>query len=265
MSLVELLLYGLAGACLIMSVGWVWSLKVGNATCVDVIWAYGVGILGCLYLQFASPQTEPVRLMILNALIVVWSVRLGTYQLIRSWGKQEDVRYKYMREWLGGKANLGFFIFFQMQAVFIVIFASPFLILAGNNSPVGTLDFIGLAIWFIGFTGVFIADRQLTAFKATKGRTRAEVCQSGLWKYSRHPNYFFEWVLWLGYVFIGWHSEEGAWLLAIPLVLYVFLNKITGIPFVEARKLEASGENYRSYVDKTSPFFPWFPKPSNEH
>ena len=219
MSLIELFLYGLAGACLIMFLGWVCSLKIGNATCVDVIWAYGVGILGCLYLQFASPQTEPVRLMILNALIVVWSVRLGTYQLIRSWGKQEDVRYKYMREWLGGKANLGFFIFFQMQAVFIVVFASPFLILAGNSSPVGALDFIGLAIWFIGFTGVFIADRQLAAFKATKGRTRAEVCQSGLWKYSRHPNYFFEVVIWWGVFVLVLPAKYGWTTVISPLTI----------------------------------------------
>ena len=88
------------------------------------------------------------------------------------------------------------------------------------------------------------------------GRSRAEICNTGLWKFSRHPNYFFEWILWIGYIFIGWQAPHGPWLLLIPVILYIFLTKITGVPFVEARKLEASGEEYKKYIKQTNSFFP---------
>jgi steroid 5-alpha reductase family enzyme len=116
-----------------------------------------------------------------------------------------------------------------------------------------------LIIWVCGFVGVSLSDRQLSAFKRVAGRTRKEVCETGLWKYSRHPNYFFEWVLWLGYLPMALHSQGGIWLLALPPVLFIFLTKITGIPFVEARKLEAGGEAYASYLKRTPSFFPRIP------
>jgi steroid 5-alpha reductase family enzyme len=164
---------------------------------------------------------------------------------------------------MGKKANFGFFVFFQVQAFWVVLFASPFLVLVKNPNPVNTLDHFGLIIWLIGFCGVHIADKQLKIFKSQPNRTRAEVCNTGLWKYSRHPNYFFEWILWIGYIFIGWQAPLGPWLLLIPVILYIFLSKITGVPFVEARKLEASGEKYKSYIQQTNSFFPGFPKNQN--
>ena len=106
-------------------------------------------------------------------------------------------------------------------------------------------------IWIIGFVGVTISDKQLRQVKSQPKRTRKEVCDSGLWKYSRHPNYFFEWILWLGYIPMGVGADGWAWLFSIPPILYLFLTKITGIPFVEARKLEASGEEYQKYLDRT--------------
>ena len=147
-----------------------------------------------------------------------------------------------------------------MQAFWVVLFASPFLILIHNPNPLGPLDGVGVTIWLIGFIGLNLADLQLARFKQAPNRTRAEVCDVGLWKYSRHPNYFFEWVLWIGYLPMGWAAPEGAWLVALPFILYLFLTKITGIPFVEARKLEVSGKAYATYVDRTSPFFPWPPQ-----
>ena len=164
---------------------------------------------------------------------------------------------------MGKNANLGFVVFFQVQAFWVVLFASPFLILVKNQNPVNTLDHIGLFIWLIGFCGVHIADKQLKIFKSQPNRTRADVCNTGLWKYSRHPNYFFEWVLWIGYIFIGWQAPLGVWLILIPVILYIFLSKITGVPFVEARKLEASGEEYKSYIQQTNSFFPGLPKNQN--
>ena len=260
MSNLEFLLYGQAGASIVMLVGWLVAIKINNTSYVDVLWAYGVGALGFAYLFLEGEKTDPNRLLLVQLLLVLWSLRLGTHLLTRCRGKPEDVRYAYLREWFGQKANFGFFVFFQVQAFWIVLFASPFLILVRNPNPLGPADFIGLTIWFCGFVGLTIADRQLARFKQSPGRTRSEVCETGLWKYSRHPNYFFEWILWLGYLPMGWHAQDGPWLLALPVVLYLFLTKITGIPFVEARKLEAGGDAYHSYVERTSSFFPLPPK-----
>lgn len=260
MSTLELLIYGQTLASLVMFAGWLVALKIGNTSYVDVLWAYGVGILGFTYLYFSNDQTDPTRLILLQFLVVLWSLRLGNHLLGRCLGKAEDPRYAYLREWMGHRANLGFFLFFQVQAFWIVLFASPFLVLIRNPNPLATQDFIGLAIWLIGFIGLYVADRQLACFKKAPHRKRADVCETGLWKYSRHPNYFFEWVMWLGYLPMGWSAPEGPWLLTLPVILYLFLTKITGIPFVEARKLEASGEAYASYVQRTSSFFLWFPQ-----
>ncbi len=260
MSTIELLIYGQVGASILMFFAWIHALVIKNTSYVDALWGYGVGILGFIFLTLATDNCDPARLALLKALLITWSVRLGTYLLKRCLGKTEDARYAYLREYMGKKANLGFFIFFQIQAFWVVLFASPFLILVRNPNPINSMDHIGLIIWLIGFSGVHIADKQLKIFKSQPDCTRADVCSTGLWKYSRHPNYFFEWVLWISYIFLGWQAPLGEWLLLIPVILYIFLSKITGVPFVEARKLEASGKEYESYIQQTNSFFPGLPK-----
>lgn len=263
MSLFELLIYGQLGASIVMATAWVHALAIKNTSYVDVLWGYGVGILGFIYLVYGNETCEPARLALLKALLLTWSVRLGTHLLKRCWAKPEDARYAYLRKSMGKHANIGFFLFFQVQAFWVVLFAAPFLILVQNPNPINTFDHIGLIVWLTGFAGLHLADKQLKQYKQTPGRTRAGVCKTGLWKFSRHPNYFFEWVLWIGYIFLGWQSPNGAWLLLVPVILYIFLTKITGVPFVEARKLEASGEEYKSYIKETNSFFPWIPKNQN--
>ena len=260
MSTLELLIYGQLAASVVMLVGWVIALLIKNTSYVDVLWAYGVGILGLSFLVIQSDQCHPARLALLEGILAVWSIRLGTYLLRRCWGKPEDARYAYLRKYLGKNANLGFLLFFQVQAFWIVLFASPFLILVQNSQDLGIWDHVGLIIWITGFVGVYLADKQLRAFKQKNQHSRLGVCNTGLWKYTRHPNYFFEWILWLGYIPMGINAIGGHWLLMIPPVLYFFLTKITGIPFVEARKLEASGDAYKKYIENTSSFFPFIPK-----
>ena len=262
MTSLSLLLYGQLACSVVMLIGWLFAIRIRNASYVDVLWSYGVGIVGLFYLVLLSDGCDPARLALLQGLLGVWSVRLGTHLLRRCWGKPEDARYTYLREYLGENASWGLLGFFQVQAFWTVLFASPFLILVRNPEPLGLWDHIGVMIWIIGFVGVTISDKQLRQFKSQPKRTRKEVCDSGLWKYSRHPNYFFEWILWLGYIPMGVGADGWAWLFSIPPILYLFLTKITGIPFVEARKLEASGEEYQKYLDRTPAFFPGHPKPT---
>ena len=257
--MIELLIDGQIASSLAMLMAWLVAVWIRNTSYVDVVWAYGVGVIGLYFLHQCSDLCSPQRLALLQGLLGVWSIRLGTHLLRRCRGQPEDIRYAYLRDYFGAKANLGFFLFFQVQAFWIVLFASPFLILARNPSELQVWDHLGLIIWVCGFAGVSLADRQLRNFKQVRGRTRKEVCESGLWKCSRHPNYFFEWVLWLGYLPMGIHSQGAIWLLVLPPLLYLFLTKITGIPFVEARKLEASGEAYASYLTRVPSFFPRIP------
>ena len=137
MSNIELLLYGQLGASILMLIGWIIALLIKNTSYVDVLWAYGVGVLGLCFLVIQSDQCHPARLSVLQGILAVWSVRLGTYLLKRCWGKAEDARYAYLREYLGKNANLGFFFFFQVQAFWILLFASPFLILVQNSQELG--------------------------------------------------------------------------------------------------------------------------------
>ncbi len=260
MTTLELLLYGQVACSLMMFAGWLICLKIDNTSYVDVFWSYGVGVLGLSYLALLSDDCEPARLALLQGFLGVWSFRLGTHLLRRCWRKPEDARYAYLRKYLGKRAKLGFFAFFQIQAFWTVLFASPFVILVQNQSPLGLWDHVGAIVWIIGFVGVTLSDKQLRAFKLAHQHSRKEVCDIGLWKYSRHPNYFFEWILWLSYIPLGINASGWIWLFLIPPVLYLFLTKITGVPFVEARKLEASGDAYETYVKTTSSFFPRSPR-----
>lgn len=260
MPIQELLLNGLIGASILMTLGWLHATKIANATYVDVLWGAGLGILGLSYLSYSPESADPLRVLILKALITIWTIRYCFHLLKRAWKKPEDARYAYFRTWMGKHQQWGYFLFFQIQATWIVLFASPFLILADNSAPMNAISIFGVTLWITSFLGLNLADYQLSAFKRAPGRTRKDVCNTGLWKYSRHPNYFFEWLLWCSYIFIGWNAPNGIYLWLIPPVFLFFLLKLTGVPFVEARKLESSGENYRRYVATTSSFFPWFRK-----
>ena len=265
MTKIELLAYGQVASSLVMTIAWLIAKRIGNASHVDALWAYGVGILGSTYVYFSNGDSS--RKAFLMVILGVWSLRLGTHLLMRCLRGDEDSRYGHYRQKWGDKADNFFFFFFQKQAFWVVLFASPMLI-AGNNPEKfpSVMDGFGLAIWLAGMGGVCLADLQLSRFRSSPERKNGEICTSGLWRYSRHPNYFFEWVLWTGYVFWGWDSPEGPALLIVPILLLAFLLKFTGIPHIEARKMETAGEAYQAYRESTSAFIPLPPKKSSaEH
>jgi steroid 5-alpha reductase family enzyme len=156
-----------------------------------------------------------------------------------------------------------FLLFFEFQALLCLVLAAPFYLAASNPAPEITgLEYAGIAIWLAAIAGESIADRQLAAFKrdpANKGKT----CRIGLWNYSRHPNYFFEWLIWVAFALFALDSPNGwAGLISPALILY-FLFKVTGIPATEAQALRSRGEDYRRYQQTTSAFVPWFPRRSS--
>lgn len=252
----------LTGAALVggmMLALWVIHLLIRNAAVVDVGWAAGLGLLA-VYYAMAGPGYAARRYAIAT-MAAIWSVRLAGYLLFaRVIGHPEEGRYVQLRaEW---KTNLPlrFLLFFEFQALLDLVLSLPFLMVCLNpHAPLGILEKIGGAIWIIGILGEATADTQLNAFKKNPSN-RGKTCRVGLWSYSRHPNYFFEWTIWVGYAVFALGSPWG-WLgLISPALILYFLLGLTGIPATEAQALRSRGEEYRQYQRVTSAFVPWFPK-----
>jgi steroid 5-alpha reductase family enzyme len=139
------------------------------------------------------------------------------------------------------------------------MFSIPFVPVVYNKTTWGWSDYAGIIVWLIAVIGETTADRQLARFRS-KPENQGKTCRIGLWNYSRHPNYFFEWIHWFTYVFLGIGSPYWWATLLGPVLMLIFLYKITGIPYTEKRALQTRGEDYRQYQQTTSPFIPWFPR-----
>jgi steroid 5-alpha reductase family enzyme len=242
-----------------MLVLWAIHLLIKNAAMVDVGWAASLGILAVYYASAGPGFVQ--RKWMMAGMVVVWSVRLALYLLFdRVIGKPEDGRYVQLRKEWKTSLPARFLFFFEFQGLLDVALSLPFLLACLNaHTPLGVTEFIGAGIWLIGMTGEALADHQLKNFKknpANKGKT----CQAGLWKYSRHPNYFFDWLIWLGYATFAITSPWGFVGILSPVLILSFLLGLTGIPATEAQALRSRGAEYREYQRRTSVFVPWFPK-----
>lgn len=243
-------------SAVVMTVTWAWCWRINNAGYVDVVWALLMAI-AALYVGLAG-SGAPLPRGLVAMFGGVWGARLCLHLLIRVLHEPEDGRYRNLREhWQGDQFK--FFVFFQGQALFVVMFAVPFLAAASNPSPVLSYWTIAaIAVWLASLLGESIADRQLARFRGTV-KTRGTTCRSGLWAWSRHPNYFFEWLHWFAYVLlaIGSPWQWISWL--GPILMLLFLYRVTGIPYTEAQALRSRGEDYARYQRQVSAFFPWPP------
>ncbi len=250
-----LVLLGWLGLAAGMGALWLWQRRSGDAGIVDVGWSAGLGVMALLYLA-GQPGWWGRRLLV-AALVCLWAFRLAGYLLRDRIGKeQEDRRYARLRRQWGERAQLYFFFLFQVQAVLDVLLSLAFLPAMSDPRPgFGWRAAAGVAIWVVAIGGESIADRQLERFRSDPAN-RGKVCQQGLWRYSRHPNYFFEWVHWWAYVALGF-GLPGFWLTLLgPALMLFFLLKVTGVPPAEASSLESRGEAYREYQRTTNKFFP---------
>ena len=252
-----LLLVGLLAA-LMMFGGWLWQRAHDNAGIVDVLWTTGVGASAVLIAGLGDGNV--MTRLALATCGGFWGTRLATHLWQRVHAHDEDGRYRELRaHWQGSQPK--FFLLFEAQAVLVVLFALPFLAVAQNPVASPTWIALGIAIFVVSIAGETIADRQLARFRAdpaNKGKT----CRAGLWRYSRHPNYFFEWLHWFTYCALAVGSPI-AWLsLSGPIVMFVFLRWVSGIPYTEKQALRSRGEDYREYQRTTSALIPWFAKRS---
>ena len=240
---------------------WVLQLRVRNASIADVGWCAGLIVVVLWYAIQATG--EPERKMLVAALAVLYAGRLGFYIFLnRVIGKTEDARYRRLREQWGASESVRMFGYFQLQALAVAAFSLPFLVLIQHpRPPFALIELVGLLIWIVAVSGEAMADRQLAQFRS-KSWNRDRVCRDGLWRYSRHPNYFFEWLHWWAYVVMG--VSTSGWLLTWigPVGMGWALLKVSGIPRAERQALESRGEDYREYQRTTNAFFPWFPRGS---
>ena len=245
------------GAAIAMTAGWWWQRRHANAGIVDAIWASGIGAAAVYYGVAGDGALLPRALVAI--LGGAWSLRLALHLWRRVRGEPEDGRYRQLRaRWQGSQPR--FFGLFQFQALLIVLFSLPLLAAARNPTAAFTLSTaLGIAIWIASVAGESIADRQLARFRADPGNA-GRTCRAGLWRYSRHPNYFFEFVHWFAYVLLAVGSPWFWLACAGPLVMYVFLRWISGVPYTEAQALRTRGEDYRDYQRTTPMLIPWFPK-----
>ena len=254
----ELALLGWAVAAGVMLVLWMIQLRTRDATEVDMAWAANLGVLAVLYAWRA--EGLPERRWLVGGLVALASWRLALYlYLDRGRKGVEDGRYATLRASWGSAANAKFFVFYQAQALLDVVLALPFLLACGASAPLSWLDGLGVALAVLAALGESLADRQLARFRAEPAN-RGRTCRSGLWRYSRHPNYFFQWLLWCGYACFAWNAPWG-WLGVVsPLAMLGLILFVTGIPPTEAQALRSRGDDYRAYQRTTSAFVPWFPK-----
>lgn len=240
---------------LVMLGGWLWQIRSRNAGIVDVLWAFSLSFLALFHL-LTSDGYLPLSILAAT-IMLLWYLRLGLHLAKRVFGEDEDGRYKYLRKHWGDKSNFYYFFFFQFQALLAWGFAIPiWLISQGQIEALGIAQYAGLLIAIIAISGVTLSDNQLANFKADPNN-KGEVCQTGLWKYSRHPNYFFEWLHWFAYPLMAIGIEHGAWLWLAPVIMLLFLYFITGIPYTEQQAMRSRGEKYRRYQQTTSAFIPW--------
>ena len=238
---------------------WALQLRIRNASIADVGWC--AGLIATVLWYVTQAPGDPERKIAVGLMVSVYAGRLGTYILLdRVIAKPEDSRYRRLRERWGERAGLKMFGYFQLQAVAVAAFSLPFLIIIRNpRPPFAFAELGGLLLWIISVSGEATADRQLARFRA-KSWNRNRVCQDGLWHYSRHPNYFFEWLHWWSYVLMALGAPGWPLTLVGPLAMGWALLKVTGIPLAEQQALAGRGEEYRRYQQTTNAFVPWFPK-----
>lgn len=239
---------------------WWLSQKLDNYSFVDVTWSLAFAPLAIWY-AVSGNGWLPRRLAI-AVLVSAWSLRLGVHlwKRVASHHPQEDVRYAVLREKWKASLPLSFLWFFLVQALLVWLLMLPVHLLSQQPSQTfHALEYLGLGLWFIALIGEGISDAQLAHFKRTNSDPKT-ICEEGLWHYSRHPNYFFQSLLWWGLFLMALPAPWGWSAIVAPLAMLHFLLNVTGIPLTEKLSVEKRGDVYRDYQRRTSAFVPWFPK-----
>ena len=251
-------LIGLGTILTALTLVWMLSVRLRDASVADVCWGLGFVLLAWLYC-FLSPALTP-RSWLVAALITLWGARLSLHIFRRHHGKGEDPRYQAMRA-SHGRAFWwrSLFTVFWLQGAILWFVALPLLVAVRAAPPALTAgDGLGIVLFAVGFGFEVVGDHQLARFKAEPAN-RGKVLESGLWRYTRHPNYFGDATLWWG-MYVVAASTPGGWLTVLsPSLMTLLLMRVSGVTLLED-SLKATKPGYRAYITRTSAFFPWFPR-----
>ncbi len=242
----------------LMTLLWLLSLLLKNSSIVDIFWGTGFVIFAWVAF-FLTPDGFLARKLLLTILVTIWGLRLSIYILVRNWGKPEDFRYQAWRKEHGKKWWwYSFFQVFLLQGVLLTVIAAP--LLAAQISPtparLGVLDLIAIPLWAIGFFFESVGDWQLKRFKGDPAN-KGKVLDRGVWRYTRHPNYFGDSTQWWAYYLIA-ASAGGWWTIFSPILMTILLLRVSGVKLLE--KTLDTRPGYKEYSERTSEFIPWFPK-----
>lgn len=245
----------------VMAVAWRVQQRTGNSGWVDTIWTFGLGAIGIAAALAPLTQSSPTgRQMIVAVFLLAWALRLGVHIATRTMGISDDPRYaELIRGWVGDARRQMFWLLQKQALVSIPLAVSVFLAAHSPSPDFRLQDLAAIGIMLVALSGEGIADGQLRRFR-NNPRNRGRVCDAGLWRWSRHPNYFFEWLGWVSYPLLAIDLSSAypwGWLaLAGPACMYWLLAHVSGIPPLEQHMLRSRGDAYRDYQDRTSAFFP---------
>ncbi len=250
-------LSGLLAVLVLASLVWLISLARRDASIADVFWGLGFVVLAWLYRDLGDAGSA--RATLVPALVTVWGVRLAAHILVRSRGRGEDPRYAAMRLRWGTRFPLvSLFSVFWLQAALMWIVALPLLQVQRASASWSWLDGLGIALFIVGFVFEAVGDLQLLRFRADPVN-RGRVLDRGLWRITRHPNYFGDATLWWGFGCLALVTPGGAWTLVGPALMSLLLRRVSGVTLLE-KGLRESRPGYRDYVERTNAFFPWWPR-----
>lgn len=243
---------------LMMLLFWGYYLIRRNVSVVDIAW--GIGFIAAVSTYFILGDGFFWRKLLVLTIVIIWALRLVKYLSNRFLPERDDPRYVLLlTKWpFADSPTFQVLTLFAFQGLLIAILSVPFALMNQNLLRYfSTYEVFGLLIWMGGLIGESIADSQMNAFKNNPALA-GQVYDQGLWKYSRHPNYFFEWIIWLGFGIMALSSDYGVLGLASPAIMLYLLLKVSGVPLAEAQALKTKGDAYRDYQGRTSSFFPWF-------
>lgn len=249
---------GLTVILVLMALLWLISLRLQDASIVDIFWGMGFVILVWIYFAL-SPEGALPRKLLISALVTVWGMRLSFHILIRNWGRGEDFRYRKWRQEAGAAWWWqSLWRVFFLQGVLLWIISFPLLAAQrlSLSARLTIFDFLGIAVWLFGFFFEAVGDYQLSRFRA-KAENRGKVLDRGVWRYTRHPNYFGDAAQWWGYYLIA-VAAGGWWSVFSPILMTFLLVRVSGAALLE--KTLETRPGYREYVERTSAFIPWLPR-----
>jgi len=256
----------MAALSLIMAGAWAVQQQTRNSGFVDAVWTFGLGLVGILSALLPVSGETTTRQIVVAVIMLAWSLRLGLHIVRRSLERADDPRYGLLiRQW-GSHARRQMFILLQKQALVTLPLAIAIFVAAHNPAPFGRFqDWLGVLVIVLGIMGEALSDQQLNAWLKSR-REGDRICDRGLWGWSRHPNYFFEWVFWLAFPLfaISLAGYLSGWLaLGAPVCMYWLLVHVSGVPPLEQHMVAKHGDAYRAYQARTSAFFPCPPAESS--